>query len=88
MAEAIVEILQRPRPPRRHRTSPRIIKRLRRKSYRIRRPHDTTTRHHGPPEIRIWVPFALSSRHCLYASAFLPVSFNRLRRLTQEYGVM
>jgi hypothetical protein len=40
-------------PPRRHRTCPRVIKRARHSSYRIKQPTDHGTRHHGPPAIRL-----------------------------------
>jgi hypothetical protein len=43
-------------PPRRHRTCPRAIKRYRHNNYRIKRPADTATRHHGPPTIRLANP--------------------------------
>jgi len=35
-------------PPRRHRTYPRVIKRARHNSYRVKRPRDQGTRHDGP----------------------------------------
>jgi hypothetical protein len=40
-------------PPRRHRTCPRVIKRTRHNTYRIKQPADHSTRHHGPPTIRL-----------------------------------
>jgi hypothetical protein len=40
-------------PKRRHRTYPRVVKRARHNSYRVKRPTDTGTRHHGPPTIRL-----------------------------------
>jgi len=40
-------------PPRRHRSYPRTLKRLRRSSYRVKRPADTGTRHTGPPTIHL-----------------------------------
>ena len=40
-------------PPRRHRSYPRALKRLRRSSYRVKRPQDTGTRHPGPPTVRL-----------------------------------
>ena len=43
-------------PPRRHRTYPRAIKRARHNAYRIKRPADHGTRHHGPPAIRLANP--------------------------------
>jgi len=52
----IMADLTRPRnlnPPRRHRTYPRVIKRTRHNAYRLKRPGDRGTRHHGPPTIRL-----------------------------------
>jgi hypothetical protein len=43
-------------PPRRHRTYPRAIKRPRHNHYRVKRPGDHGTRHHGPPAIRLLSP--------------------------------
>ena len=43
-------------PPRRHRTYPRAIKRSRHNAYRVKRSGDTSTRHHGPPTIRLANP--------------------------------
>jgi hypothetical protein len=40
-------------PKRRHRTYPRVIKRARHNSYRVKRPSDTGTRHDRPPTIRL-----------------------------------
>jgi len=40
-------------PPRRHRTYPRAIKRTRHTSYRVKKPTDHGTRHHGPPTIQL-----------------------------------
>ena len=42
-----------PNPPRRDRTYPRVVKRARHNSYRVKRPGDTGTRHPGPPTIRL-----------------------------------
>jgi hypothetical protein len=42
-------------PRRRHRTYPRAVKR-RITSYRIKRLHDTGTRHHRPPTIQLLAP--------------------------------
>jgi hypothetical protein len=39
-------------PKRRHRTYPRVVKRARHNSYRVKRPGDKGTRHPGPPTIR------------------------------------
>jgi hypothetical protein len=39
-------------PERRHRTYPRVIKRARHNSYRVKRPGDHGTRHSGPATIR------------------------------------
>jgi hypothetical protein len=40
-------------PARRHRSYPRVVRRARHNSYRVKRPGDTGTRHHGPPVIRL-----------------------------------
>ena len=38
-------------PKRRHRTYPRVVKRGRPSSYRVKKPGDKGTRHDGPPTI-------------------------------------
>ena len=38
-------------PRRRHRTYPRVVKRARHNSYRVKKPGDTGTRHDGPATI-------------------------------------
>ena len=43
-------------PPRRHRSYPRVVKRARHNPYRIKKPGDHGTRHHGPPAIRLATP--------------------------------
>jgi hypothetical protein len=43
-------------PRRRHRTYPRVIKRARHNAYRVKKPGDHGTRHHGPPTIRLTLP--------------------------------
>jgi hypothetical protein len=40
-------------PGRRHRTCPRVIKRARRNSCRVKRPGDHGTRHSGPATIKL-----------------------------------
>jgi hypothetical protein len=40
-------------PYRRHRSYPRVVRRARHNSYRVKRPGDTGTRYHGPPAIRL-----------------------------------
>jgi hypothetical protein len=40
-------------PRRRHRTYPRVVKRSRHNSYRVKKPSDKGTRHHGPPTIKL-----------------------------------
>jgi hypothetical protein len=45
---------------RRHRTCPRVIKRGRHNTYRVKKPADTSTRHDGPATIRLASP-ALTS---------------------------
>ena len=46
-------------PRRRHRSYPRVIKRARHNSYRVKRPGDRGTRHAGPPTIRLVSPLKL-----------------------------
>lgn len=43
-------------PPRRHRSYPRVVKRSRHNSYRVKKPGDHGTRHHGPPTIKLVSP--------------------------------
>jgi hypothetical protein len=38
---------------RRHRSCPRVVRRARHNSYRVKRTGDASTRHHGPPTIRL-----------------------------------
>ena len=40
-------------PPRRHRTYPRVVKRARHNSYRVKRPGDHGIRHNGPATISL-----------------------------------
>jgi hypothetical protein len=40
-------------PKRRHRTYPRVVKRARHNSYRVKRATDTGTKHDGPPTIHL-----------------------------------
>ena len=40
-------------PARRHRSYPRVVRRARHNSYRVKRPGDTSARYHGPPTIRL-----------------------------------
>jgi hypothetical protein len=40
-------------PKRRHRTYPRVVKRARHNSYRVKRPRDAGTRHDGPATIEL-----------------------------------
>ena len=40
-------------PARRHRSYPRVVRRARHNSYRVKRPGDTGVRYHGPPTIRL-----------------------------------
>jgi hypothetical protein len=40
-------------PVRRHRSYPRVIRRARHNSYRVKRPRDTGLRYHGPPSITL-----------------------------------
>jgi hypothetical protein len=48
-------------PPRRDRTYPRVVKRGRHNRYRVKRPGDTGTRHHGPATIRLANPILTST---------------------------
>ncbi|MDQ2873537.1 MAG: hypothetical protein M3Y33_01360 [Actinomycetota bacterium] len=50
-------------PKRRHRTYPRVIKRARHNSYRVKRPGDHGTRHPGPATISLANP-----RHLVLAA--------------------
>ncbi len=43
-------------PQRRHRTYPRVVKRARHNSYRVKKPGDTGKRHDGPATIRLANP--------------------------------
>ena len=40
-------------PPRRHRSYPRVVKRARHNSYRVKRPSDQGIRHSQPPAIKL-----------------------------------
>ena len=40
-------------PARRHRSYPRVVKRARHNQYRVKKPADTGTRHHGPATIKL-----------------------------------
>ena len=53
LIETITEITERPNPPRRHRTYPRVVTRHRAHSHRIKRPTDRGQRHYTPPKIHI-----------------------------------
>lgn len=61
-AAAFAEMTRYPNRARRPRTYPRVIKRARHNSYRVKRATDTDTdtgtgtRHHQPPSIRIYSP--------------------------------
>jgi DDE family transposase/transposase IS4-like protein len=54
LKETTHEITERPNPPRRHRTYPRVIKRYRAHSHRIKRPTDHGQLHNGPAKIHIF----------------------------------
>jgi hypothetical protein len=43
-------------PRRRHRSCPRVVKRARHNTYRVKRPGDTCTRHDGPATIQLTTP--------------------------------
>jgi hypothetical protein len=66
-----MEDITRPRhlnPPRRHRTYPRVVKRARRNAYRVKKPGDHGTRHHGPPTIRLTPPAKAQGRSMINTS--------------------
>jgi hypothetical protein len=48
-------------PRRRHRTYPRVVKRARHNSYRVKKPGDTGKRHDGPATIRLANPVLTST---------------------------
>lgn len=52
-AAAFAEILERLNPQRRMRTCPRVIKRARHNTYRVKRPSDVAVTHTSPPTIKI-----------------------------------
>ena len=53
IAAAFAEMLERLNPKRRTRTCPRVIKRARHNSYRVKRPSDVAVTHISPPTIKI-----------------------------------
>lgn len=55
-AAAFAEMLERLNPERRMRTCPRVIKRARHNSYRVKRPGDVAVTHISPPTIKIEGP--------------------------------
>jgi hypothetical protein len=52
-AAALAEMLERLNPVRRLRTCPRVIKRARHNSYRVKRPGDFGVTHARPPTIKL-----------------------------------
>ena len=50
---AFAEILERLNPQRRMRTCPRVIKRARHNTYRVKRPGDAAVTHTSPPTIKL-----------------------------------
>ena len=48
-------------PPRRDRTYPRVVKRARHNSYRVKRPGDTGVRHDGPAAVCLANPVIIST---------------------------
>jgi hypothetical protein len=52
-AAAFAEILERLNPQRRMRTCPRVIKRARHNTYRVKRPSDVSVTHTSPPTIKL-----------------------------------
>jgi hypothetical protein len=53
IAAVFAEMLERLNPRRRMRTCPRVIKRARHNSYRVKRPSDVAITHTSPPTIKI-----------------------------------
>jgi hypothetical protein len=53
IAAAVAEMLERLNPQRRTRTCPRVIKRARHNSYRVKRPGDIAVTHASPPTIKL-----------------------------------
>lgn len=53
--QVVAQILERPNPPRRHRSYPRRVKRGYHNSYRVKRPGDVAVRHHRAP-VPVLVP--------------------------------
>ena len=53
LAATFAEILERLNPPRRNRSSPRVVKRVHAHAYRAKRSADTTTMYLTPPNIHI-----------------------------------
>jgi len=47
--------------PRRERSYPRVVKRARHNSYRVKKPGDTGARHNGPPTIKLANPVLTST---------------------------
>ena len=54
LKETIEEIVERLNPPRQDRTYPRVVKRYRAHSHRIKRTTDHGQLHDGPPKIHIF----------------------------------
>ena len=52
-AAVFAEMLERLNPPRRLRSCPRVIKRARHNSYRVKRPGDASITHTSPPTIKL-----------------------------------
>ena len=48
-------------PARRHRSYPRVVKRARHNSYRVKRPGDTGVRHDGPAAVCLPNPVTIST---------------------------
>jgi hypothetical protein len=48
-------------PARRHRSYPRVVKRARHNSYRVKRPGDTGVRHDGPAAVFLANPVIIST---------------------------
>ena len=53
LPHVLAEVTGKVNPERRDRSYPRVVKRARHNSYRVKRPGDTGTRHADPPTINI-----------------------------------
>src|ERR687893_627922 len=63
LTETTHEITERPNPPRRHRTYPRVVKRYRAHHHCLKRATDHGQLHNGPPKIRLFKIPCQTQRH-------------------------